>query len=89
MGIRTALACPVVAGAVPATLGGHDLAVGVGLEGLEVLGGTEDHGPSVAAPAPVGAAARLVLLAVERDAPVASATSADEEAGFIYELQRG
>ena len=63
--------------------------MGVGLEGREVLGGVQDHRPAVAAAAPVRAAARPVFLAVERDATVAAAACADDEAGFIYELQRG
>jgi hypothetical protein len=72
-----------------AASGMDDFAVGVSFEGLEVFGGAQDDGPTVATAAPVGASTRLVLLAVKRDAPVASATSTDEEAGFIYELQRG
>ena len=44
---------------------------------------------AVGAKTAVGAAARPVLLAVEGDAPVAAAPRADDEAGFIYELQRG
>ena len=66
-----------------------DVAVGVGFEGGEVFRGVQDHGPAVAAATAVRAAARLVLLAVERDAAVAPAAPADDEAGFIYELQRG
>src|ERR671921_157453 len=43
---------------------------------------------ALAAATTVGTAARPVLLAVERDAAVAPAPGADDEAGFIYELQR-
>jgi hypothetical protein len=61
----------------------------VRLEGGEVFCRAQDHVPAVAAATTVRAASRLVLLAVERDAAVAPATRADDEAGFIYELQRG
>ena len=42
----------------------------------------------VAAAASVGASARLVLLAVERDAAVPAAASTDGKTDFIDELQR-
>jgi hypothetical protein len=62
-------------------------AVRVGFESREVLGSAQDHRPAVAAAATIRAAARLVLLAVKGDAAVAAATCADDEPGFIYELQ--
>jgi hypothetical protein len=74
---------------VPATARFHDVAIRVGFEGREVFRGAQDHVPAIAAATAVGAAARLVLLAVERDAAVAPASRANDEADFIYELQRG
>jgi hypothetical protein len=74
---------------MPAAARFNDVAVRVRLEGSEVFCGDQDHVPAVAAATTVRAASRLVLLAVERDAAVAPATRADDEAGFIYELQRG
>jgi hypothetical protein len=74
---------------VAAALRFDELAVCVGFEGLEVSGGPEDHRPSVTAAAAVRAAARLVLLPIEGDTTVAAAPRADDETGFIYELQRG
>src|SRR5829696_7740683 len=88
-GIVASFAGAVVAGAVTPSFGLDQLAEGVRFEGLEVLGGVEDHVAPVAAASAVGAAARLVLLAVERDAAVAAAPRANDEPGFIYELQRG
>ena len=65
-----------------------DVAVRVRLKGGEVFRGDQDYVAAVAAATTVGTAARPVLLAVERDAAVAPAPGADDEAGLIYELQR-
>src|SRR5215212_2236290 len=87
--LPSAFAGAVVARAVRAAAGLHDFAVDLGFEGGEVFGGAQDHRSTVAAAAAVRAAARFVLLAVKRDAAVATAPCADDEACFIYELQRG
>jgi len=63
--------------------------VRVGLECGEILCSAQDHRTAVAAAAAVRAAARLVLLAVKGNAAIAAASRADDEPGFIYELQRG
>jgi hypothetical protein len=73
---------------VAASFGFDQLAVGVRFEGLKVFGSTENHRPPVTATAAVRAAARLVLLPIEGDAAVAAAPRANDEPGFIYELQR-
>jgi hypothetical protein len=73
---------------VPAATRSNNVTVRVRLEGGEVLRGDQDYVAPVAAATTVGTTARLVLLAVERDAAVAPAPRADDEAGFIYELQR-
>src|SRR5829696_4230460 len=88
-GVFPTLAGAVVAGAMTAALCLQYPAVRVGFEGGEVLGSAQDHRPAVTAAAAIRAAARLVLLAVKGDAAVAAATCADDEPGFIYELQWG
>jgi hypothetical protein len=72
-----------------ATFSFYEVAVSVGFEGLEIFGGSKDNGPPVTTAAAVWSAARLVLLAVKRHRPVAAASRADDEPGFIDELQRG
>jgi hypothetical protein len=74
---------------VTAAAGLYDLAMGVGFEAGKILDGAQDYRAAIAAVATIGSAARLVLLAVEGDAAVAAASCANDEAGFIYELQRG
>jgi hypothetical protein len=87
--VVTLLAGSVVARTVPATFGLYEVAMSVGLESLEIFGGSNDNGPPVTAAAAVRSAARLVLLAVKRHGPVAATSRADDEPGFIDELQRG
>jgi hypothetical protein len=87
--VVTLLAGTVVARTVPATFGLYEVAMSVWFEGLEVFGGSKDNGSPVTATATVRSAARLVLLAVKRHRPVAAASRADDEPGFIDELQRG
>jgi hypothetical protein len=87
--VLAALAGPVIGRTVAAAARFHHVAVGVGFQGREVFRADEDHISAVAATAAVGSAAWLVFLAVERDAAVAPAAGADDEVGFIYELQRG
>jgi hypothetical protein len=88
-GISATLAGAVVAGAVPAAARLYYPAVGIRFEGREIFGGAQDHRAAIAAAAAVRPAARPVLLAVKGDAAVAAAPRADDEARFIYELQRG
>jgi hypothetical protein len=86
--VRAPLAGAVVARSVAAAFGLYELAVGVGFEGLEVFGSTQYHRSAIPTATAVRAAARLVLLAVERDAAIAPATRTNDEPGFIYKLQR-
>ena len=79
----------VITGAVAAAVGFYKVAVGVGFERLEVVGGAKDDRAAVAPVAAVRAAAGHVLFAVKRDATVAPAPGADYKTGFIYKLQRG
>jgi hypothetical protein len=71
------------------TPGFEDLTPDVRLECLKIFDSAENYRSTVAAAAAIRPTVGLVLLTVKRDTAVATVTCANDEPGFIDELQRG